>query len=111
MHLLEILDLMSEGEGKYTVSVQAMRERVAQTRIILHHVDKMLAFYEHECQTAEKLEEARKWETVDYLYLRDEDKKTIQELAEHFEVDMSTAYRYRRTAISDLSVLFFGIIE
>ena len=108
-HLQEILDLMSHGESSHSISVRSMRERVAQVRIILHHVDKMLNFYEFQCKKGSKDEE-HKWETVYLLYLSDEE-KTIQEIAEVFEVDMSTAYRYRRTAINDLSTLFFGVIE
>lgn len=108
--LHEILDLMSEGRDSYTLSVDSIRERVGRTRIILRHMDKMLDFYKYRCQMSGKAEIQRKWDTINYLYLVEEE-KTVSELAEMFYVDERTVYRYNKSALQDLSALFFGCVE
>ena len=52
----------------------------------------------------------RKWEVVRSLYL-DEEIKTVQDLAEVYFVDERTIYRYNRSALQDLSALFFGWVD
>lgn len=106
----EILDLMSDGRDSYTLSVDSIRERVGRTRIILRHMDKMLEFYKYHCERSGKTDIQRKWDTINYLYLV-EDEKTIPELADMFYVDERTVYRYNKSALQDLSALFFGCIE
>lgn len=110
MQLHELIALMSEGRGSYTLSVDSIRERVGRTRIILRHMNKMLEFYQYRCQSSGKLEMQRKWDTINYLYLADEE-KTVEEMAKMFYVDERTVYRYNKAALEDLSALFFGCIE
>lgn len=108
--LSELIELMSEGQGERTLSVDCVRERVGRTRIILRHMNRMLEFYRHKCQTSGKQEIQRKWDTIYELYLA-ENGKTIAELAEMFYVDERTVYRYNKAALQDLSALFFGFID
>lgn len=110
MQLHELIELMSEGRDSFTLSVDSIRERVGRTRIILRHMNKMLEFYQYRCQSSGKLEIQRKWDTINYLYLTDEE-KTVAELAKMFYVDERTVYRYNKAALQDLSALFFGCIE
>ena len=110
MELQSLIELM-ENRGDYTaLSVECIQERVARTKVVLHHINKMLEFYCFRCESSGKQEIKRKWETIKFLYL-DEKEKTVQELAEKFFVDERTVYRYNRTALQDLSALFFGSID
>lgn len=108
--LSEIIAAMSVGKDSYTLSVDSIRERAGKTRIILDHINNMLNFYEAYCTFKNKPETARKWIVVKSLYL-DEEKKTVQELAEMLYVDERTIYRYNKAALQDISALLFGCIE
>ena len=108
--LQSIIELMKENGDNTNFSIESIQTRVARTRVVLDHVDKMLAFYRFRCENSGKIEIQRKWETVKALYI-DEEEKTVQELAEQFCVDERTVYRYNKAAMQDLSALFFGVID
>lgn len=108
--LHELLDLMSTGEDSYVLTVESIKERAERTRIIVAHMNKMLDFYKYRCERSGKLEIRRKWDTVYYLYIA-EDEKTTQELAKLFYVDERTVYRYNKAALQDISALFFGCVD
>lgn len=108
--LQTLVEMMSTGRDSYSLSVESIQERVGKVRVILDHVTKMLDFYHHRCQSSGKPEIMRKWDTINYLYLI-EDEKTVQELAEMYYVDERTVYRYNRAALQDLSALFFGWVD
>lgn len=108
--LQELVELMGTSKDSYSLTVESIQERVGKVRVILDHVTKMLDFYRHRCETSSKPEIMRKWDTVRYLYLEEEE-KTVQDLAEMYFVDERTIYRYNRAAIQDLSALFFGWVD
>lgn len=108
--LQALVEMMSTGKDSYSLSVESIQERVGKVRVILDHVTKMLDFYHHRCEMSGKQEIMRKWDTIRYLYL-DEDEKTVQDLAEMYYVDERTVYRYNRAALQDLSALFFGWVD
>lgn len=108
--LTELIKLMGSTRDDYTLTVDSIRERVGHTRVILQHINKMLEFYQWKCESSGKLENQNKWETIYYLYLADEE-KTVAELAVMFGVDERSVYRYIKTALQDLSALFFGCLE
>lgn len=110
MELQTLLEMMGAKGDITTLSVESIQTRVAQTRVILSHVNKMLDFYQYRCTSSGKSEVLRKWQTIDHLFISD-DEKTVEELAEEFNVDDRTVYRYIKSAIQDLSALFFGYIE
>ena len=106
--LLTLMEMMQEGIGSHTLTVHSIQEGAATVSIILHHINKMLEFYEHRCKTSGKTEILRRWETVRWLYIEEEE-KTIPELSQMFFVDERTVYRYLKAATLDLSALFFGL--
>jgi len=110
MELQTLIELMGAGKESVSLSVESIQERTGKVRVILNHVTKMLEYYRFRCESSGKPEVVRKWETVYYLYLADNE-KTVQELAEAFYVDERTVYRYNRAALQDLSALLFGWIE
>ena len=110
LDLQTLLDIMGCSYDSHTLSVQSIQERVGKVRIILDHVTRMLDYYKFRCESSGKTEIVRKWEVVRSLYL-DEEIKTVQDLAEVYFVDERTIYRYNRSALQDLSALFFGWVD
>lgn len=108
--LQEVLCLMDPGKDSSILTVESIRERAAKTRIVIQHMNKMLDYYRYTCEKSGKQEIARKWSTVKWLYL-DEEEKTVSEIADVFYVDERTVYRYNKAALQDLSALFFGFTE
>jgi len=110
LDLQTLLDIMGCSYDSHTLSVQSIQERVGKVRIILDHVTRMLDYYKFRCESSGKTEIVRKWEVIRALYL-DEEIKTVQDLAEVYYVDERTIYRYNRSALQDLSALFFGWVD
>lgn len=106
--LLTLMELMQGGDGSHILTVRSIQEGAATAGIIVHHIKKMLDFYENHCKASGKAELIRRWETVRWLYI-DKEEKTISELSELFCVDERTVYRYVKAATQDLSALLFGL--
>ena len=104
----DLMDLMDCG--RKGLSVDSVRESVARTRILVHHIDKMLNFYETCCTQSKKPEDARRLRVIKALYI-DEDRKTPEELAKLESVDVRTIYRDNQAALQELSALLFGYFE
>lgn len=108
--LEELLELMNRGKSSSILSVESIQERAARTRIIVDHINKMLEFYRFHCESSSKNEVLRKWETIYYMYLGDITMNAL-EIAEKIGVEERSVYRYQKSAIQDLSALFFGVVE
>lgn len=106
-NLHELIDLM---ECRDAVVVESVRESAARTSIMVHHIDRMLRFYEYCCNSSRKPEDARRLRVIKALYI-DEDRKTIDEIAAAEHVDTRTIYRDHNAALQELSALLFGYFE
>lgn len=86
-------------------SICSMRRK---TGLMMSHVDKMLTAYEALCKDAVNSDEARRW---DALYLRyiDEERMSVDDIAERLNIDKRTFYRDINRAMEDMAVLLFGI--
>lgn len=107
-YFADLMDLMDCG--RKGLSVDSVRESVARTRILVHHIDKMLGFYESCCVQSKKPEDARRLRVIKALYI-DENRKTPEELAKLEGVDVRTIYRDNQAALQELSALLFGYFE
>ena len=76
----------------------------------LHHIDRMLRFYEYCCTSSRKPEDARRLRVIKALYI-DEEKKSMDEIAAAEHVDTRTIYRDHNAALQELSALLFGYFE
>lgn len=110
MELVTLMQLMGVQRTDKTLSIESIQARAARTRVVLDHINRMLDYYRYRCEKSGKPELIRKWQTVSYLYI-DEDEKTVQEIADMLYVDERTVYRYNQTALQDLCALFFGVID
>ena len=106
--LRNIMELMDCGDKGF--SVESVRQSIARTRILVHHVNKMLDFYEYKCKHSRKPENARRFRVIKAMYL-DEDSKTPEMLAETERVEVRTIYRDLKAALQELSALIFGYFE
>lgn len=79
-----------------------------KTRLMMSHVDKMLAVYKTLCENTIDQNEAKCW-TALYLRYITEERITIDNIAERMEIDRRTFYRYINRAFIDMAVLLFGI--
>ena len=105
--LESLLDLMGGGRDFQVASVQ---ESAARTRILVHHIDRMLDYFKYRCEQSPKPEDARRYRVIKGLYIDDEE-KTPQQLSDIEAVDISTIYKDSRTALRQLSALLFGYFE
>lgn len=104
----EIVDLMDCGG--HGISIESVRQSVARTRVIIHHIDTMLQFYEFKCNQSGKAEDARRFRVLKGLYLNEE-RKSPDDIAAEEGVDVRTIYRDQNAALRDLSALIFGYFE
>ncbi len=104
----ELVKVMQGRADRLTV--ESIRENAVRARIMLKHIDRMLDYYREYCASNSKPESMRKWDIINHLYIQDE-AKSIEELAKMYLVDERTIYRYRNTALKELSGLFFASIE
>lgn len=108
----DLLELMDCGTGDKALAVSSVRESAARTRVLIHHIDRMLDYFKYRCDHSSKPEDARRYRIVYYSYLaEEEEQKTFQELAEDENVDISTIYRDHKAALRQLSALIFGYFE
>lgn len=110
MALQTLMEIMGAHGSDPVLTVEVIQARVARTKIILAHVDKMLDYYRVHCMTSGKAEIERKWGVIEHLYL-DENEETVQDLALLYHVDERTIYRCISAALQDLCALFFGAID
>ncbi len=91
-----------------TLEVSAICSMRHKTKLMMSHVDKMLAAYKAICDEAVSPDEARRW---DALYLRYISSKqlSVDAIADRLHIDKRTFYRDISRAMEDMAVLLFGI--
>lgn len=90
------------------LEVNAICSMKRKTGLMMSHVDRMLDAYEALCHDSENPDEARRW---DALYLRyiDEERPSVDDIADRLHIDKRTFYRDINRAMEDMAVLLFGI--
>lgn len=79
-----------------------------KTKLMMSHVDKMLAAYEAMCLESGSADEVRRWNALRLRFL-DETPMKPEKVAEELHIEKRTFYRDIRRAMEDLAVLLFGI--
>lgn len=110
LDLESLLDIMDCGGKDKSLSVVSIQESAARTRVIIHHINRMLECYKHLCEKSAKQEEMRRYRVICGLYIDDEE-KSPQDLADQEHVDLVTIYRDKKAALQQLSALIFGYFE
>lgn len=91
-----------------TLEVSSICSMRHKTGLMMSHVDKMLTAYEALCRDAVNPDEARRWEAL-YLRYIDEERISVDDIAERLCIDKRTFYRDINRAMEDMAVLLFGI--
>ncbi|EJO5347313.1 hypothetical protein NRP93_001390 [Clostridium botulinum] len=105
--ILDEIDSINDEE-QY---IQAICRTKIRTMIIIEHMNKAISYYQSICKNEGKNKE-RRYNIIRYIYMDShEDIKapTYEEVAEYFNINVKTVSRDIKSAIEDLSVLFFGI--
>lgn len=78
-------------------------------KFMLAHVDRMLEVYKKECEASSNEIIQRRWKVIQMMYLDREKKKSTKEIAEFYNMELSTIQKDAKEARNDLTVLFFGL--
>lgn len=87
--------------------IKSAKRTKARTQIIVDLIDKFLYAHKREAEHRNDQNKIRRTKIIDLMYISNN--LTMEKLAEEFECDVTTISRQHRTAINELSVLFFGI--
>ena len=90
------------------LEVNAICSMRRKTGLMMSHVDKMLAAYKAICHEALNQDEARRWDSL-YLRYIDDERLSVDEIAERLNIEKRTFYRDINKAMEDMAVLLFGI--
>lgn len=97
------MDDISDYDVVYISSIKRTRTR---TKIIIKHIDSAMSYYKYQAENSKDINFVRRYRTIELLYFED---KTWEETAEELHCSKKTIGRDKKTAVEELSVLFFGI--
>lgn len=100
----ELLDSLDSDE----FALESIKNSKKRTLAMIHFIDKMLEVYRVLSEKSTEPEEYRKYRTIYLLYINDE-RKTIEEIAECHNVNVRTVYRDRNGGVETLASLIFGV--
>ena len=110
--LCEGLDEQAEEYSQTVLSLEvltleSLEKHRFKTLKMLNHVDKMLVAYKFECNKGTP-EEHRRYKILESRYLAST-KLSVRDICELMAVEQGTVYRDTKIAISEMSVLLFGL--
>ncbi len=91
-----------------TLEVDSICSMQRKTKLMMSHVDKMLAAYKAMCQEMMGGDYPRRWEVL-YLRFIGDKPLTVNDVAERLNIDRRTVFRDSNRAMEDMAVLLFGI--
>ena len=103
---LELLDMMLQRNN--AITVESIRNSCRRTKIMVRHIDSMLALYETYCEQSKNEAHKRGYRIIKAMYIDDE-AKSIEQLAALEGVSTRQAYRDHDAAVEKISALMFGI--
>ena len=107
---IQILEEIDSYEHEEELFVEAIKKSKERTLLIIRHIDKMLDVYKIICEKSSKDEHKRKYHIVNSYYLvPEEEKKTIEKLANELFITRKTAYNDIDDAARYLTNLVFGV--
>ena len=105
---IDLIDLMWDPYDRQDVLLESIKTSKVRTMTIIKHIDEMLEIYQTMCMTSKNEADQRRYGILYDSYISDE-KYTIEEIADKYNVDTRTAYRDRKFAIDKVAKLIFGI--
>lgn len=99
-------DLYNLQDDAYVVS--SILKSKEKTKIILDHIKLCLEFFEQKAEKTNNMEMKRRYRVIYDLYIK-EQTMSFEEIAEEENISTKTVNRDKNKAITELSVLIFGI--
>lgn len=103
--MLDGLDDFSFDDGLY---IESIKKSQLRTKIMLDHIDKMLRYYQIDCEQSGKDEKLRRYRIITAYYI-DDHRKSADEIATAEYIEKRTLYKDINIAIKPISALIFGI--
>lgn len=94
-----------EGEELEVTAICTLKHK---TKLMMGHVDRMLAAYKALCSADDNPDEMRRWRAL-YLRYIDPARLTVSEIALKLSIDRRTFFRDINRAFADMAVLLFGL--
>ncbi|MCD1025724.1 hypothetical protein K4422_12465 [Enterococcus sp. SMC-9] len=111
-HSRAVEEHVEEVQGSFWehkwLNLDILMQNKAKSVKLMKHVDICLKAYEQMCKSSNKPEDRRKWRIINKRYI-DVPLLSEDKLAEQLHVDRSTVNRNCNEALTDLSVILFGI--
>ncbi|ADZ82545.1 hypothetical protein [Cellulosilyticum lentocellum] len=104
---LEAWELTLVKEEHSEDYIKSAKRTKARTQIIVDLIDKFLEAHRQEAMNRHDVNKLKRANIIDKMYISDN--LTMEKLAEDMDCDIATISRQHKTAINELSVLFFGI--
>ena len=104
---LEAWELTLVKEEHNEDYIKSAKRTKARTQIIVDLIDKFLEAHKHEAMNRHDANKLKRANIIDKMYISSN--LTMEKLAEEMGCDIATISRQHKTAINELSVLFFGI--
>lgn len=104
----EIMELMDSRGHSDEIIVESISQSARMTRVIMRHVNVMLAEYERMCAESERPDDARHWRVIKALYLQ-KTRIAARRVAESENIDKRTVYKDVDAAVAELTMLLFGV--
>ena len=99
----------ADGKRDEDKTLHRQLKGINAVKFMLAHVDRMLEVYQRECETSSNEIIQRRWKVIQMMYLDREKKKSTKEIAEFYNMELSTIQKDAKEARNDLTVLFFGL--
>lgn len=105
---LDIELLMRFGILDEDYTVKRMQKGVMTCKILMAHVDKMIAVYREDSENSPSPVKRRQWTVLWNMYLA-EDRKSTREIADMIGEELRTIQNDAKAVREDLTALIFGI--
>lgn len=97
-------------EDLYTneLAIESIKRSKQRTMAMVQYIQRMMTVYKAMCETSGQVEDLRRYQIIDSLYISEE-KLTVKQIAECHKIEPRTVYRDINEAVESLSVLIFGV--
>jgi len=90
------------------MAIESIIKNKERTAAMVQYIDRMIEIYRILSERSKKPEDLRRFNTIYYLYIAD-DEKTVDELSDCHNIDRRSVYRDLNRGCEALSSLIFGV--
>lgn len=105
---IDILDELEEDVLSGELCVESIKTSTERTRVIVEHINSMLAILQYLCHNSGRPEQIRRYNVLYDMYISS-NVTNAEDIAKKYHIDRRTVYRDIDTIAPDLTVLMFGV--